>query len=44
VDRAIEAAHAGDERLAAAQAQQARIGGLIEDGVVEGVLLHATAR
>jgi SAM-dependent methyltransferase len=44
VDRAIEAAHAGDGRLAAAQAQQARIGGLLEDGVVEGVLLHATAR
>lgn len=44
VDAAIEAAHAGDRRLAAAQAQQARIGGLVEDGVVEGVLLHATAR
>jgi SAM-dependent methyltransferase len=44
VDRAIEAAHAGDERLAAAQEQQARIGRLIEDGVVEGLLVHAVAR
>jgi SAM-dependent methyltransferase len=44
VDSAIEAAHGGDPRLAAAQDQQARIGRLIADGVVEGVLLHAVAR
>jgi SAM-dependent methyltransferase len=44
VDRAIEDAHGGDERLAAAQEQQARIGRLIGAGVVRGLLVHATAR
>jgi SAM-dependent methyltransferase len=43
VDRAIEKAHHGDERLVAAQDQQRAIGRLLEDGLVEGRLLAARA-
>jgi len=44
VDRAIDEAHRGDERLLAAQEQQRTIGGLLADGLVEGRLLVARAR
>ena len=43
VDRAIERAHRGDQRLAAAQDQQRTIGRLLGDGLVEGRLLVARA-
>jgi SAM-dependent methyltransferase len=43
VDRAIEEAHGGDPRLVAARDQEARIGRLMGDGVVQGLLLHGTA-
>ncbi|MEU6701166.1 class I SAM-dependent methyltransferase [Pseudonocardia sp. NPDC046786] len=44
VENVLDRDHGDDPRFAAAQEQSRRIGALITDGVVEGRLLHATAR